>query len=120
MSQRLRRHPAAIIEGHGQLHRKATVFDITAKTLTAADVDGIDAQEYISEAIEPVVVVRNRRHSSCCGKRLRCNIQQQYRQDATEARAVVKGKGYGYQGTVTKLFEICGAKHSISGCDRNT
>ncbi len=51
---------SAIIKAMGNYTGKLTVyFDITAKTLTAADVDSIDAQEYTGEAIEPVVVVRN-------------------------------------------------------------
>lgn len=98
----------AIITGKGNYTGKLTVyFDITAKTLTAADVDSIDAQEYTGEAIEPVVVVRNGDTVLVAGRDYDVTYSNNT-DKTTEARAVVKGKG-NYQGTVTKLFEICGA-----------
>lgn len=99
---------SAIIKAMGNYTGKLTVyFDITAKTLTAADVDSIDAQEYTGEAIEPVVVVRNGDTVLVAGRDYDVTYSNNT-DKTTEARAVVKGKG-NYQGTVTKLFEICGA-----------
>ena len=81
MSQRLRRR-----------NQRTVYFDITAKTLTAADVDSIDAQEYTGEAIEPVVVVRNGDTVLVAGRDYDVTYSNNT-DKTTEARAVVKGKG---------------------------
>ena len=88
---------SAIIKAMGNYTGKLTVyFDITAKTLTAADVDSIDAQEYTGEAIEPVVVVRNGDTVLVAGRDYDVTYSNNT-DKTTEARAVVKGKG-NYQG----------------------
>ena len=73
----------------GNYTGKLTVyFDITAKTLTAADVDSIDAQEYTGEAIEPVVVVRNGDTVLVAGRDYDVTYSNNT-DKTTEARAVV-------------------------------
>ena len=60
MSQRLRRRHQRSSRPWATT-QESSQFTLTSRqrTLTAADVDSIDAQEYTGEAIEPVVVVRN-------------------------------------------------------------
>ena len=82
-------------------------FDITAKKLTADDIEDIAAQEYTGHAIEPALTVKNGDAILVAGRDYEVTYSNNI-DKTVDARATVKGKG-NYQGTVTKVFEICGA-----------
>ena len=101
----------AVLKGKGNYAGKLIVtFDITPKTLGDANVDDIDSQEYTGQDIEPAVVVRDGEKVLVAGRDYEISYSNNV-DKTTEAMAVVKGNG-NYQGTVIKLFEICGASIS--------
>ncbi len=101
----------AVLKGKGNYTGKLIVtFDITPKTLGDANVDDIDSQEYTGQDIEPAVVVRDGEKVLVAGRDYEVSYSNNV-DKTTEAMAVVKGNG-NYQGTVIKLFEICGASIS--------
>lgn len=99
---------AALIKGCGNYTgTKLVYFGITARTIAASDVDDIAAVEYTGSAITPAVVVRNGDITLVGG----VDYDVRYTNNTAktkQARAIITGKG-NYKGTVTKLFEICGA-----------
>lgn len=98
----------AVIKAMGNYTGRLIVnFDITAKKLTADDIEDIAAQEYTGHAIEPALTVKNGDVILVAGRDYEVTYSNNI-DKTVDARATVKGKG-NYQGTVTKVFEICGA-----------
>lgn len=105
---------SAIIKAIGNYTGKLVVpFEITAREITAENVEDIEAQEYTGSQIRPSVVVKIGDTVLAEGRDY--DVTYSNNVDKTDsAKAVVTGKG-NYKGQVTKLFEICGA--SIAGAD---
>ena len=104
----------AVLKGTGNYTGRLSVyFSITPKSLASSDVSDVPAYEYTGAPIMPEVVVTNGGAVLTEGRDYDVTYSDNVDKGAS-AKVIVTGKG-NYQGTVTKLFEICMA--SISGAE---